>query len=83
MKILPVVVLLVVVMLQKRKSTSSTTTTTTGGQVKDDTRRLAQASRTLKACELCRKQKTRCSRSIETSNSCLRCIFLNKNVHLN
>ena len=63
---------------KKRKSTSSTTTTTTGGQVKDDTRRLAQASRTLKACELCRKQKTRCSRSIETSNSCLRCIFLNK-----
>ena len=62
---------------KKRKSTSSTTTTT-GGQVEDDTRRLAQASRTLKACELCRKQKTRCSRSIETSNSCLRCIFLNK-----
>ncbi|RCK62665.1 Transcriptional activator of proteases prtT [Candida viswanathii] len=45
---------------------------------KDETRKLAQASRTLKACELCRKQKTRCFRSPENPNSCLRCRFLNK-----
>ncbi|EGV60382.1 hypothetical protein PSN45_001857 [Yamadazyma tenuis] len=42
------------------------------------TRRNAQATRTLRACDLCRKQKTRCFRVDENSNSCLRCSFLNK-----
>ncbi|KAK6462298.1 hypothetical protein DFJ63DRAFT_152654 [Scheffersomyces coipomensis] len=45
--------------------------------VSGDNRKAAQATRTLKACELCRRQKTRCFRSSER-NSCLRCIFLNK-----
>ncbi|KAK6456425.1 uncharacterized protein RJT20DRAFT_145498 [Scheffersomyces xylosifermentans] len=40
-------------------------------------RKAAQATRTLKACDLCRKQKTRCFRSPE-NKSCLRCTFLNK-----
>lgn len=43
-----------------------------------ETRKLAQASRTLRACELCRKQKTRCFRSPEYPTSCLRCRFLSK-----
>ncbi|ODV81261.1 uncharacterized protein CANTADRAFT_339225 [Suhomyces tanzawaensis NRRL Y-17324] len=43
-----------------------------------ENRKLAQASRTLKACDLCRKQKTRCFRSPENPLSCLRCTFLNK-----
>ncbi|KAI3405022.2 hypothetical protein KGF56_002187 [Candida oxycetoniae] len=42
------------------------------------TRRLAQASRTLRACDLCRKQKTRCFRSPENPNACLRCQFVHK-----
>jgi hypothetical protein len=41
-------------------------------------RKTAQGSRTLKACDLCRRQKTRCFRSPENPNSCLRCSFLNK-----
>lgn len=41
-------------------------------------RKIGQASRTLKACDLCRKQKTRCFRSPEKPSSCLRCTFLNK-----
>lgn len=41
-------------------------------------RRHAQATRTLKACELCRKQKTRCFKANEHANTCLRCTFLNK-----
>ncbi|CAI5755733.1 unnamed protein product [Candida verbasci] len=44
----------------------------------NETRSLAQASRTLKACELCRKQKTRCFRVPEDLNKCLRCKFLSK-----
>ena len=56
---------------QKRKST----TTNDPSPEKDKTRKYAQASRTLKACELCRKQKTRCFRSPENPNSCLRCRF--------
>ncbi|KAI5962558.1 uncharacterized protein KGF55_003634 [Candida pseudojiufengensis] len=47
-------------------------------KAESETRRLAQASRTLKACELCRKQKTRCFRSPDHPNSCLRCRFINK-----
>ena len=59
---------------KKRKST----TTNDPSPEKDKTRKYAQASRTLKACELCRKQKTRCFRSPENPNSCLRCRFLSK-----
>lgn len=44
----------------------------------NENRRIAQASRTLKACELCRKQKTRCFRSSDNVQSCLRCKFLKK-----
>ncbi|KAG2732131.1 hypothetical protein G9P44_004548 [Scheffersomyces stipitis] len=40
-------------------------------------RKAGQATRTLKACELCRKQKTRCFRSPE-NKACLRCTFLSK-----
>ncbi|EGW34046.1 uncharacterized protein SPAPADRAFT_134248 [Spathaspora passalidarum NRRL Y-27907] len=43
-----------------------------------ETRKLAQASRILKACDNCRKQKTRCFRSPENPNSCVRCHALNK-----
>ncbi|KAI5968198.1 hypothetical protein CANMA_002414 [Candida margitis] len=43
-----------------------------------ENRKLAQASRTLQACQLCRKQKTRCFRSPECPTSCLRCRFLSK-----
>lgn len=39
-------------------------------------RRMAQVSRTQRACDLCRKQKTRCLRSPENPDSCLRCGFL-------
>ncbi|KAK6201483.1 uncharacterized protein RJT21DRAFT_130587 [Scheffersomyces amazonensis] len=48
-----------------------------GDSISGDNRKAAQATRTLKACDLCRRQKTRCFRSSER-NSCLRCIFLNK-----
>ncbi|CAH6721323.1 hypothetical protein CLIB1444_05S08526 [[Candida] jaroonii] len=41
-------------------------------------RKNAQATRTLRACELCRKQKTRCFKVNDDSPSCLRCTFLNK-----
>lgn len=40
-------------------------------------RKSAQVTRTLMACELCRRQKTRCFRDPD-STSCLRCIFLKK-----
>lgn len=40
-------------------------------------RTIGQASRTLQACALCRKQKTRCFRSPENPESCLRCTFIN------
>ena len=64
---------------KKRKSSTVNSATTTGTSTeKDKTRKYAQASRTLKACELCRKQKTRCFRSPENPNSCLRCRFLSK-----
>ncbi|EMG48818.1 Zinc-finger transcription factor, putative [Candida maltosa Xu316] len=64
----------------KRKRRASNIEPSPSGSItpKDDTRKLAQASRTLKACELCRKQKTRCFRSPENPNSCLRCRFLSK-----
>lgn len=39
-------------------------------------RKVAQASRTLKACELCRRQKTRCFRAPDDPALCLRCSFL-------
>lgn len=45
---------------------------------KSATRCSAQASRALKACDLCRKQKTRCLRSPDKPNSCVRCSFINK-----
>lgn len=38
----------------------------------------SQATRTLKACELCRKQKTKCFRSPDNPGSCLRCSFFAK-----
>lgn len=41
-------------------------------------RRHAQATRTLKACDFCRKQKTRCFKASEEDTSCLRCTFLKK-----
>ncbi|CUM47552.1 unnamed protein product [Debaryomyces tyrocola] len=41
-------------------------------------RKFAQATRTPKACDLCRKQKTRCFKSVNDEVSCSRCIFLNK-----
>ncbi|CAK9437382.1 uncharacterized protein LODBEIA_P17600 [Lodderomyces beijingensis] len=59
--------------LKKQKQASAAANNKTS-----ETRRLAQASRTLKACELCRKQKTRCFRSPENPNSCLRCRFISK-----
>lgn len=40
-------------------------------------RKFAQATRTPKACDLCRKQKTRCFKSVNDEVSCSRCIFLN------
>ncbi|RLV91021.1 hypothetical protein JA1_004156 [Spathaspora sp. JA1] len=49
-----------------------------GKSTQSETRKLAQASRTLKACDICRKQKTRCFRSLENPNSCVRCHVLNK-----
>lgn len=42
------------------------------------TRRNAQATRSLRACDLCRRQKTRCFRVDDNSPSCLRCSFLSK-----
>lgn len=39
-------------------------------------RKLAQATRTLKACDLCRRQKTRCFKATGTATTCLRCTFL-------
>ncbi|CUM65384.1 uncharacterized protein PRCAT00003020001 [Priceomyces carsonii] len=54
-----------------KKTTQSNTST-------NENRRSAQASRTLKACDLCRKQKTRCFRSPDNPKSCLRCKFLDK-----
>lgn len=49
----------------------------------NDNRKNGQATRTLKACELCRKQKTRCFRVNEETKSCLRCTFLNKECSFN
>lgn len=40
-------------------------------------RKFGQATRTTRACDLCRKQKTRCFRSPD-KDSCLRCSFLGK-----
>lgn len=57
--------------LSKRRKSS-----TKRDQPINENRRMAQASRTLKACELCRKQKTRCFRSPDNLKSCLRCSFL-------
>lgn len=58
-------------------------TTSTGGVNKltpspteRQNRKVAQASRTLKACELCRRQKTRCFRAPDDPALCLRCSFL-------
>ncbi|KAI5958907.1 hypothetical protein KGF57_002341 [Candida theae] len=59
-------------------TTTTTTSTSTSASTSNETRKLAQASRTLRACELCRKQKTRCFRSPEYPTSCLRCRFLSK-----
>lgn len=39
-------------------------------------RKLAQATRTLKACDLCRRQKTRCFKASPSATTCLRCTFL-------
>ncbi|KAI5954204.1 hypothetical protein KGF54_001979 [Candida jiufengensis] len=63
---------------KKRKKTPPTTKSKAKTKAESETRRLAQASRTLKACSLCRKQKTRCFRSPDHPNSCLRCRFINK-----
>lgn len=41
-------------------------------------RKFAQATRTPKACDLCRKQKTRCFKTAHDEISCSRCLFLNK-----
>lgn len=60
---------------KKRRVTKSPDTASSSAH---ETRKLAQASRTLRACELCRKQKTRCFRSPEYPTSCLRCRFLSK-----
>lgn len=46
-------------------------------------RKFAQATRTPKACDLCRKQKTRCFRSANDEISCSRCLFLNKECSFN
>ncbi|CAR66337.1 DEHA2F13222p [Debaryomyces hansenii CBS767] len=65
------------VSLKKRKMNSQ-------GREKSDeitetnNRKFAQATRTPKACDLCRKQKTRCFKSVNDEVSCSRCIFLNK-----
>ena len=58
--------------LKRRKKTPTKEPTSS------ENRRLAQASRTLKACELCRKQKVRCFRTPDNPNSCLRCAILNR-----
>lgn len=42
-----------------------------------DNRRSGQATRTLKACESCRKQKVRCIK-YDNSRVCVRCSYLNK-----
>lgn len=57
--------------VKKRKPSNASAT-------QNSNRKNAQATRTLRACELCRKQKTRCFKVNETSNTCLRCTFLNK-----
>lgn len=44
----------------------------------EDIRRATAQNRTLRACEYCRKQKTRCFKSSEVSVSCLRCLGSNK-----
>lgn len=44
----------------------------------ESNRRYGQATRTLRACDLCRRQKTRCFKSSNDAVSCLRCSFLNK-----
>lgn len=46
--------------------------------IETNNRKFGQATRTLKACELCRKQKTRCFKSDTDEISCSRCVFLNK-----
>lgn len=56
--------------LQGREKSNKTTET--------NNRKFAQATRTSKACDLCRKQKTRCFKSVNDEVSCSRCIFLNK-----
>lgn len=43
----------------------------------EDNRRSGQATRTLKACDTCRKQKVRCI-NYENSDTCVRCSYLNK-----
>ncbi|KAG7192715.1 uncharacterized protein KQ657_001498 [Scheffersomyces spartinae] len=62
---------------KKNKSKSDTESKQVDDQ-EHRTRKISQATRTLKACDLCRRQKTRCIRSDDNRTSCIRCIFLNK-----
>lgn len=63
---------------KKKKKVKSDTESKQVDEQEHQTRKISQATRTLKACDLCRRQKTRCIRSDDNRTSCIRCIFLNK-----